>query len=58
MRFARLLYVAAYPLVALMLIAWAGVTFFGPGWGAMHLLLTLAVALLVWRIMRSDHPPT
>ncbi len=47
----------AYPLAAVMLVVWAYVTFFGPGWGWIHLLLTLAVSLLFWRIVRGDSPP-
>lgn len=57
MRALRLLYVIAYPLAAVMLVAWAIVTFFGPGWGIMHLFLTLGVSLIFWRIVRSDQPP-
>ena len=57
MSFARQLYRFAYPLAALMLVAWAYVTFLGPGWGIMHLLLTLGVSLLFWRIVKSDQPP-
>ena len=53
----RALYLIAYPLAAAMLIAWAIVTFAGPGWGFMHLFLTLGVSLIFWRIMRSDRPP-
>ena len=58
MTFARNLYKTAYPLAAAMLGAWAYVTFLGPGWGIMHLFLTLGVALLFWRIVKSDQPPT
>lgn len=57
MRVMRPLYNAAYPLAALMLLAWAYSTFFGPGWGFMHLFLTLGVSLLIWRIVRGDSPP-
>jgi len=53
----RALYVIAYPLAAAMLIAWAIVTFAGPGWGFMHLFLTLGVSLIFWRIVRGDRPP-
>jgi uncharacterized membrane protein len=47
----RLLYTLAYPLAILMLVVWAVVTFAfsGPGW--IHLLLTLGVFLLIWRIV-------
>jgi hypothetical protein len=47
----RLLYQFAYFLSALMLIIWAIVTFAydGPGW--IHLLLSLGVFLLIWRIV-------
>jgi len=57
MSFARRLYAIAYPLAAIMLIAWSYVTFFGPGWGIMHLFLTLGMSLLFWRIVKSDKPP-
>ena len=57
MRLMRALYVIAYPLAAAMLIAWAIVTFAGPGWGFMHRFLTLGVSLIFWRIVRSDRPP-
>ena len=57
MRLMRVLYFVAYPLAALMLVAWAIVTFFGPGWGWMHLFLTLGVSLIFWRIVRGDRPP-
>jgi hypothetical protein len=58
MRVTRSLYTVAYPLAAVMLAAWAYVTFFGPGWGVMHLFLTLGVSLIIWRIVSSDRPPT
>jgi len=47
----QLLYRAAYPLAALMLVFWAVMTFAlsGPGWA--HLFLTLGVFLLIWRIV-------
>jgi len=57
MRMSHVLYRIAYPLAALMLALWAYSTFFGPGWGLMHLLLTLGVSLLFWRIVSSDRPP-
>ena len=56
MAFSRALYRFAYPLAAAMLIAWAYVTFAGPGWGWMHLFLTLGVALLFWRIVQRSPP--
>jgi len=57
MSFARRLYTFAYPIAAIMLAAWAYVTFLGPGWGIMHLFLTLGVFLLFWRIVKGDRPP-
>ena len=57
MRLAPLLYRFAYPLAAAMLVVWAWSTFLGPGWGVMHLLLTLGVSLLFWRIVSADRPP-
>jgi hypothetical protein len=53
----RVLHAVAYPLAALMLGAWALVTFAGPGWGWMHLFLTLGVTLLIWRIVQGGAPP-
>jgi uncharacterized membrane protein len=50
----QLLFRFAYPLAAVMLGVWAYVTFFGAGWGWIHLLLTLGVSLLFWRVVRSD----
>lgn len=47
----RLIYDIAYPLAVVMLILWGVITFAfsGPGW--VHLLLTLGVFLLLWRIV-------
>ena len=46
----------AYPLSAVMLIAWAVVTFAydGPGW--VHFLLSLGMFLLIWRIVAGGTP--
>jgi hypothetical protein len=57
MRLMRVMYMIAYPLAAVMLVAWALVTFAGPGWGFMHLFLTLGVSLIFWRIVRGGRPP-
>ena len=47
----RFLYVAAYPMAAVMLVFWAVMTFAfsGPGW--VHIFLSLGLFLLIWRIV-------
>jgi hypothetical protein len=39
-----------------MLLAWAGLTFFTEAPGAVHLLLTGGVFLLIWRIVARGTP--
>lgn len=46
-------YIAA---ALLMLVVWAGLTLMTEAPGAVHLLLTAGVFLLIWRIVTRDTP--
>lgn len=52
--FTSRLLAVGYPLSALLIVVWAYLTFTRPAPGWIHILLTLGVFLLIWRIVAAD----